>query len=162
MTPESIDDFLIDRICQPVVDLAGWHFGVKNFTIAKVMTILGAIGNYYDVVILRGDLTGPKDNIMLAFIIIAYTAIFLNVCNFEKHSGNRGAPPCRLILKEFRIFMPIFMSMFVFGEALMGMSIRWQDFVTYSVLPILPYFISATRNGGQRKRKTSMFFVKIA
>jgi hypothetical protein len=39
---KAIDDFIIDRILQPVINLAFWHLELPVHTIARVSVVLGA------------------------------------------------------------------------------------------------------------------------
>ncbi len=39
---KAVDDFIIDRVLQPVINLAGWHLGIPVYTVAKAFIGLGA------------------------------------------------------------------------------------------------------------------------
>ena len=39
---KTIDDFLIDRALQPLINRAEWYLGIPLYTIAKVCVVLGA------------------------------------------------------------------------------------------------------------------------
>jgi hypothetical protein len=142
---KAIDDFIIDRILQPVINLAFWHLELPVHTIARVSVVLGAgIGLIW---LHRFDPFPSTDFYQdLLCLGIMVIATYFQVRQYERLEPRRSGtmPAARLQGLLWRTAWLLDLAIFPFQWPVERHSELAFNFV-WTLLVVLPYWIICCR-----------------
>lgn len=135
----TFDDFIIDRLLQPVVDVI-WHLtGSTRYHMARLCAVLLVISGLAPCVAYRSTTSGTQIGLVIAITVWLYWIISRIVSRYEARDGNSAAdvmPAARAALRWTRIF-------FLIGVAFAGISAPFPP-TTFAVFSSWVNAISTT------------------
>ncbi len=152
-TARSVDDFIIDRMLQPAVNLADWHLGLTLYTLARVCAVLGAGAGLVWVHVFDVPLSSDFFQDILCLGIMAGTA-FLQIHTHERHTPRRPtlAPTVRLTGLLWRSLWLLDLALFPSQWLTEAHGELFGNFV-WTVLLVLPYWFICCRAAPPQERR---------
>jgi hypothetical protein len=144
-TARSVDDFIIDRLLQPVMDLAAWHLGLPLYTVARVCAVLGAGAGLIWVHDFDTPLSANFFQDLLCLGIMAVTSL-MQIRTHESHTPRRAAlaPAVRLTGLLWRTLWLLDLALLPTQWPVEGHGELAGDFI-WTALLVLPYWIICCR-----------------
>jgi hypothetical protein len=138
---KAIDDFIIDRALQPIINRALWIFNIPSFTVARVSTVIGAgVGviwiHRFDA-FLSADFY--QDTLCLAIMV---AAAFIQIAVHERQAPRRAnmMPAVRATGLLWRTAWICDLGVFPFQWPVQGHRELAFNFA-WTALVVLPYWI---------------------
>ena len=136
-----VDDFIIDQVLQPGVNLACWHLGLPLYTLARACTVLGVgIGVIW---IHAFDAAFSADFLedIFCLLVMAGTA-FMQIRAHERHAPRRPAlaPAVRLTGLLWRTLWLLGLALFPSQWPVMSHGALLGNFA-WTLLLVLPYWL---------------------
>ncbi|MBB5372941.1 hypothetical protein [Acidocella aromatica] len=140
-----VDDFIIDRLMQPAVNLACWYLGLPLYTLARACIVLGAgIGAIW---IHRYDTIPSADFLedILCLLVMAGTA-FMQIRTHERSAPRRPAlaPAVRLTGLIWRTLWLLDLALFPSQWPVLSHAALFGSFA-WTLLLVLPYWLICCR-----------------
>lgn len=140
-----VDDFIIDRLLQPGVNLACWSLGLPLYTLARACTVLGAgIGVIW---IHRYDTAFSTDFLedMFCLLVMSATA-FMQIRAHERSTPSRPAmaPAVRLTGLIWRTLWLLDLALFPSQWPVLSHAALFGSFA-WTLLLVLPYWLICCR-----------------
>jgi len=150
-----VDDFIIDRLLQPSVNRADWHFGLPLYTLARACVVLGCgVGLIW---VHRFDLPFSLDFFEdLACVSIMAGVAVLQIRSHERHAPKRPvlAPAIRLTGLLWRTLWLLDLALFPSQLTIETTGQLLGNFA-WTLLLILPYWLVCCRVPPPPERRVS-------
>lgn len=149
----KVDDFIIDRLLQPGVNRADWHFGLPLHMLARICTVLGAgIGLIW--VHVCDSLFSADFWQDLFCLLIMSGAALLQIRTHETNAPRRAAlaPAVRLTGLLWRTLWLADLVLFPSQWPVEGHGELLGNFI-WTVLLVLPYWIICCRTAPPPERR---------
>lgn len=149
----KLDDLIIDRLLQPVINLAAWHLGLKLHNAARLCAALGAATGLLWVHRYDAQYSADFWQDMICLTIMA-SAAFLQIRAHEGNAPQRAtlAPAVRLTGLLWRTLWLIDLVLFPSQWPVESHGELLGNFV-WTVFLVLPYWIICCRTAPPPERR---------